>query len=176
MVLPNCISAYHPVMGVRGAIAFLVLAADTAAMAAPCTPPPPVAAFLKAHSGWRILTLADLNRDQQMQWNEAHKAFCPGMAEVVVDSSAQKSWALALLDGSQEQLVLLHDGKPITLEAPSQSTGVVVWRAPPGKFDDPATGRKVTIAHDSIMYELFESATEQFYLSNGKVRRLQAGD
>lgn len=148
------------------------------ALAAPCTPPPPVAAWLKAHPGWAILTLADLNKDQQMQWNEAHKAFCPGLAAVVLDADGQTSWALALLDskGSQEQLVLLRGGKPITLEAPSQSTGVVVWRAPPGKYDDPASGRKIAIAHDSIMYELFESATEQFYLSNGKVRRLQGGD
>ena len=150
----------------------------TGPLAAPCTPPLPVAAYLKAHPGWRVLTLADLNKDQQMQWNEAHKAFCPGLAEVVVDAGGQKSWALALLDtkGSQEQLVLLHGDKPITLEAPSHSTGVVVWRAAPGKYDDPATGRKIAIAQDSIMYELFESAAEQFYLSNGKVRRLQAGD
>jgi hypothetical protein len=150
----------------------------TGALAAPCTPPPSVAAYLKTHPGWRILTLADLNNDQQMQWNDAHKAFCPGIAEVMLDAGGQKSWALALLDpnGSQEQLVLLHGAKPITLEVPSQSTGVVVWRAAPGKYDDPATGRKITIAHDSIMYELFESAAEQFYLSNGKVRRLQAGD
>ena len=152
--------------------------ADSGALAAPCTPPPPVAAWLEAHPGWRLLTLADLNKDQQMQWDDAHKAFCPGIAEVVVDAGGQKSWALALLDtkGSQEQLVLLHGDKPITLEAPSHSTGVVVWRAAPGKYDDPATGRKITIAYDSIMYELFESAAEQYYLSNGKVRRLQAGD
>jgi hypothetical protein len=167
-------------MGFRGATALLVLlfAAGTDAMAASCTPTPPVAAYLKAHPGWRILTLADLNRDQQMQWNDAHKEFCPGIAEVAVDAGGQKSWALALLntDGSQEQLVLLRGAGPTTLEAPSQSTGVVVWRAAPGTYDDPATGRKITIAHDSIMYELFESAAEQFYLLNGKVRRLQAGD
>jgi hypothetical protein len=156
----------------------IAVLAGTGAPAAPCTPPPSVTAYLKAHPGWRILTLADLNRDQQVQWNEAHKAVCPGLAEVVLDAGGQKSWALALLDtsGSQEQLVLLHGDKPITLEAPSRSTGVVVWRAAPGKYDDPATGGKIAIAQDSVMYELFESAAEQFYLSNGKVRRLQAGD
>jgi len=113
-----------------------------------------------------------------MQWNEAHKAYCPGMAEVTIDGGVEKSWALALLgtNGSQEQLVLLHGRKTLTLEQPSQSTGVVVWRAPPGQYDDPATGRKIAIAHDSIMYELFESATEQFYLVNGKVRRIEGGD
>jgi len=158
-------------------IAALLVFAATPAFAQ-CEAPAPVAAYLKAHPGWRILTLADLNKDQQMQWNEAHKAFCPGMAEVVVDATGAKSYALALLDkaGKQEQLVLLHGSKPILLEEPSPSTGVVVWRAPPGKYDDPSTGKKIAIATDSIMYELFESAAEQFYLVKGKVRRLQAGD
>jgi hypothetical protein len=159
------------------AIAALLAFAATPAFAQ-CEAPAPVATYLKAHPGWRILTLADLSKDQQMQWNDAHKAFCPGLAEVVVDASGQKSYALALLDkaGKQEQLVLLHGSKPLVLEAPSPSTGVVVWRAAPGKFDDPATGKKIAIATDSIMYELFESAAEQFYLVNGKVKRLQAGD
>ena len=158
------------------AAALLLFAAAPAF--AQCEAPAPVAAYLKAHPGWRILTLADLNKDQQMQWNEAHKAFCPGMAEVVVDAAGQKSYALALLDkaGKQEQLVLLRDGKPLVLEEPSPSTGLVVWRAAPGKYDDPATGRKIAIATDSIMYELFESGAEQFYLVKGKVKRLQAGD
>jgi hypothetical protein len=157
--------------------AALLLFAATPAFAQ-CEAPAPVAAYLKAHPGWRILTLADLNNDQKMQWNEAHKPFCPGMAEVVVDAPGHKSYALALLDkaGTQEQLVLLRDGKPLVLEEPSPSTGLVVWRAAPGKYDDPATGRKVSIATDSIMYELFESGAEQFYLVKGKVRRLQAGD
>src|SRR5690348_1579607 len=157
--------------------AALLLFAATPAFAQ-CEAPAQVAAYLKAHPGWRILTLADLNNDQKMQWNEAHKAFCPGMAEVVVDAPGHKSYALALLDkaGTQEQLVLLRDGKPLVLEEPSPSTGLVVWRAAPGKYDDPATGRKVSIATDSIMYELFESGAEQFYLVKGKVKRLQAGD
>jgi len=167
----------HEIARRLGLIVFFAVACSSA-HAAPCTPPAPVAAYLKAHPGWRILTLADLNHDQQTQWNDARKAFCPGMAEVAVDAGAEKSWALALLDtnGSQEQLVLLHGGKPVTLEPPSQSTGVVVWRTPPGQYEDPATGKKIAIAHDSIMYELFESATEQFYLVNGNVRRIEAGD
>ena len=159
------------------ALAALLLFAATPAFAQ-CEAPPPVAAYLKAHPGWRVLTLADLTKDQQAQWNDAHKAFCPGVAEVAVDPGSQKSYAIALLnkDGSQEEILLLHGGSAIVLEPASQSTGMVVWRAAPGKYDDPATGRKTAIATDSVMVELFESAAEQFYLAKGRLKRLQAGD
>ena len=38
------------------------------------------------------------------------------------------------------------------------------------------TGRDILIAHDSIIWEKMESASQQFYFVNGKFRKLQTGD
>src|SRR5215469_12528165 len=170
-------------MGLLLRFALAAMATTCSASAAPCEkPPPPVADYLTAHPGWVLVTRADLSADHQPMWDKAHKGLCPGVAEVVLDGTKEKSYALALLkhgkDGTQEQLVLLKGAaaRPMVLEAPSPSGSIVVWRAPPGKYPNPETGKDVAIARDSIMYEMYESAAEQFYFVNGKLRKLQAGD
>jgi hypothetical protein len=170
-------------MKILHTVVVVTLVGWTGAASAACEKPPlPVADYLKAHPGWVLLTRADLSADHQPMWDKDHKGLCPGMAEVVLDATKEKSYALALVrhgkDGTQEQLVLLNGAaaRPIALEAPSPSGSVVVWRAPPGKFPNPETGRDVAIANDSIMYEMYEAAAEQFYFVNGKLRKLQAGD
>lgn len=162
---------YHRAMTHR--IVFPILTTfflATAAQAAPdCAPPPAVAAYLKAHPGWTPLTLADLNADQQALWNEAHKDACPGWTAVVLDRSKETSYALALLsaDRKLEQWVLLKGAaaKPSVIEPPSQSTGIVVWRKP-----------KAASGFDGFVYELFESASQEFYFVKGKIRKVQGGD
>jgi hypothetical protein len=159
--------------------AVLAVVAGTGAASAQCErPPAQVAGYLKAHPGWRLLVLGDLTKDQQMQWSEGHKGLCPGLAEVVLDATGEKSYALALLDkaGKQEQTLILRGAaaKPLIIYPVSSATGIVVYRMPPGQYDDGE--RKVAIAHDSVMYEAFESAAQQFYFVAGKLHKLQAGD
>jgi hypothetical protein len=170
-------------MGLLLRFALAAMATTGAASAAPCEKPPqPVADYLETQPGWVLLTRADLSADHRPMWDKDHKGLCPGLAAVVLDAGKQTSYALALLKhdkgGTLEQLVLLKAGaaKPMVLEAPSPSASAVVWRAPPGKYSDPETGKDVAIATDSIMYEMYESAAEQFYFVNRKLHKLQAGD
>jgi hypothetical protein len=160
------------------AVALAGLAGTSVASAQCEKPPRPVADYLAAHPGWRALTLADLTRDQQMQWNEGHKALCPGFAEVALDATGEKSYALALVNKSvtQEETLILRGAaaRPLTIYPASPATGIVVYRMPPGQYDD--GDRKIAIAHDSVMYEAFESAAQQFYFVDGKLHKLQAGD
>jgi hypothetical protein len=165
----------------KHAVLVVALACWAGAASAQCEKPPQaVIDYLKTHPGWVLLTRADLSADHRPMWDKDHKGLCPGMAEVALDATKEKSYALALLkhskDGPLEQLVLLKGGKPMVLEAPSQSGSIVVWRAPPGKYPNPETGKDVAIANDSIMYEMYEAAAEQFYFVNGKLRKLQPGD
>lgn len=166
--------------GIMAGVAALALWASPAL--AQCEAPAPVADYLKAHPGWSILTPAKLSADNAKQWNETHKGLCPGLAPVVVDSGGKTSYALALLshDGRRERIVLLKAGpkgfKEVELEPESGSTGIVVYRVPPGRAEDPQTGKPIVLAHDSIMCELFESAAQQFYFAGGKLRMLQNGD
>ncbi|HUO90252.1 MAG TPA: hypothetical protein VMU08_13840 [Rhizomicrobium sp.] len=161
----------------RVAVVAVACLAGMSVASAQCEKPPkPVADYLKAHPGWRILTVGDLSKDQQMEWNESHKAFCPGLAEAVLDATGEKSYALALVDkpARQEEALILHGATPVMIYPASPSVGIVTYRMPPGQYDE--GGRKIAIAHDSVMYEFFESAAQQFYFVNGKLRKLQAGD
>ncbi len=149
---------------------------------AQCEAPAPVADYLKAHPGWSILTAARLTAGNAKQWDESHKGLCPGLAPVVVDGGGKTSYALALLstDGRRERIVLLKAGakgfKEVELSPESPSIDIVVYRVPPGRAEDPETGKPIAIAHDSIMCELFEAAAQQFYFAGGKLRVLQQGD
>jgi hypothetical protein len=152
------------------------------AEAAPCSRPLPVTNYLKAHPRWTVLDITDLAADDRTLWNENHKGFCPGMARVVLDDSGEPSYALALLDKrmKQEELVVLmaERGKfrEVILERPFPGDRLVVWRSPPGEWQDPYGGRRAHIIHDSFTWEEMEAAAQQIYFSGGKFRRIQIGD
>ena len=166
-------------------VSALVTLMAVGASAAPCTPPPPVADYLKTHPQWRLLDIKDLVSDDRMIWHDNHKGLCPGMAKVVLDSSGLPSYALALIRPDKgktfEQVVVLQAGanafKTVVLEPPFEGTGIVIWRAPPGKTQDMyGDGRTITVRHDSIIWEKMESASQQFYLVRGKFRKAQTSD
>jgi hypothetical protein len=160
------------------------------ANASPCTPPKPVDNYLKAHPRWTMLSVSDIGADQRSLllaadersvWSESHKGLCPGLAQVELDGSGKTSYALALIDREKdmEQLVVLmptgNAYRDTVLEKPFEGIGVVVWSVPPGDTSD-STGRQLHIAHDSIMWERLESASQQIYFSDGQFHRIQLGD
>jgi len=104
------------------------------------------------------------------------------MARVALDGYGATSYALALLDKRKglEQFVVLKAGRggfrEIVLQKPFAGIGTVVWRAPPGKSADMYSPGEVRIAHDSIIWERMESASQQFYYANGRFHKLQTSD
>jgi hypothetical protein len=180
-------SLHEGAMSVRLILpALLLLLPVGAAATAPCAPPSPVAAYLKAHPGWRILDMPDLVSDDQQLWRENHKGLCPGLARVVVEDGGGVSFALALIRprGGKifEQVVVLRalpggTFQPVMLVAPDEGAGIVVWRTPPDKFTDwYGTGQAVVLRHDGIVWEKMEAAAQVFYFVRGKVRMIQTSD
>ena len=155
-----------------------------AAGRATCHAPEAVAAYVRAHPAWRLLSTGDLVSDDQALWKRAHKHECPGVAAVVLDGSGRTSYALALVGGAAgkplEQLVVLKNDpegfREYILQPPRKGAGIVVWRAKRGTSSDMYTGRALYIAYDSIIWEKMESASQQFYFLHGKFHRLQASD
>ncbi len=167
-----------------------MIATATTSHAAPAqpgcdAPPPAVRAYLADHHGLSVVTLRDLNADDQKLWLDARHWACPGLAMVDLDGSGKLSFAMALLQrragGQFEQLVVLHAvgrGTKAEVLEPWFSAGnpVVVWRAPPGRAPTWDGGRGVTVSHDSIVFEAFESASTSYYWAGGRFRHITTGD
>lgn len=154
--------------------------------------PPDVRSYLEAHSDWTLVTVERLTSDHQALWERYHHALCPGFASVDLDGNGKSAHALALLKRSNdvafEKLVLIQRTRDHvqvqTLSGPDQvswppsliARPFVVWRVGPGKSHDSTTGRNVVIKRDSIVYELMESSSVQYYESDGKIHSLTAAN
>jgi hypothetical protein len=169
-------------MIVRDALLSVIALLTATNASAACTPSQPVAAFLAKHPSWAIRDMSDLGADDRALWDQYHKGKCPGMAFVDLEGSGQISYALELINRPEdkEQLIVLKSvgGKlhETVLEPPFKSGGLVVWRAPPGKSGDMYTGKRVYVAHDSIIWERMEASSQQIYLDHGRFKRLQTSD
>jgi hypothetical protein len=171
----------------RKFLSMLILAGVVAApslAADPCGRLPDVARqYLKAHPGWRVLTLADLYQDDKALWSEYHQGSCPGMAELDFDGSGKKHVALALMRGSGEKAVeriILVRPKSGGLDERTLISDFdaynVIWRLGPGVAQEWDSDKKVSIRHDSLVVEHLESATQQWYWKNGKFHYVQTSD
>jgi hypothetical protein len=146
--------------------------------------------YLKAHPGWRVLEIKDIDDpDDQKAWMKKRPGLCPGLATVDVDGSHRMSHALALLGTvggkAQEQVVLLwHEGKPQPAQTlvdpfsvgPHVGPHMVIWRLAPGVYEEWDTHKKTRIAHDSVGFEAFEASVRLFYFSKGKFHTLITSD
>lgn len=162
-------------------LALLLLSSCGQAVAQCSEKPSAVDTYLRAHPGWLIVAVSDLPDDDKALWNSYHSGLCPGMAAVASDGADRDSYALALLRRSNgklvEQLVLLNGSVEQLLVKPGEVVSpFVVYRIGPGNYVDHATGKKVSIAHDSIVYEKMESTSTQFYFVNGKLHSLLASE
>jgi hypothetical protein len=151
------------------------------AWAAQCPAPKPVKNYLKSHSGWSLVDVADLGAADRILWRKLHRGACPGVAAAELGTKGEKSYAMAVLskgrNGRMERLVLLEaDGKnlmPKTL-VPAFAVGdpIVVWRAKPRTIREFGSRRRVAVPHDSIVFEKLGMSSKVFYFEGGQVRTL----
>jgi hypothetical protein len=144
-----------------------------------CDPLPlAVKQYEQAHSGWSIVTLQDLAKEDQELWKQHKNNQCPGLTRVNLEGSMRVSFALALLSHAKpsrlETLVVL---RPVddhfvatTLATEEISNPKVVWRGAPGRDRDRTTGMPIFIPHECIVFEDMESTSTVYYLFHGKFR------
>ena len=77
-----------------------------------------------------------------------------------------------------ERLVLVEGaGQAKDLAGPEQMDfPSVLYRAPPGRAYDFHSKRYVPIAHDSTVYERWNSITKTFYLTGKNIQMVQSSD
>ncbi len=156
----------------------LGLAVAAPATHAACDPlPAPVAGYVRAHAGWKVVRFTDLVRDDQALWAQYHKTVCPGWAKVRLDPRQPAFYAVALIRPKQEKLVLIDaDGRHARDLVPADRlyNPRVVWTVPPGRYRDENTEKDVTVGEESVVFEAMEAAATQFYMKDGKIRSLLA--
>lgn len=166
-------------------IALLIHSPNATAGTSCANLPAAVNDYLHRHPEWAIVTADNLIDDDKKLWSHFHGRLCPGMAIADLDGSGRKFYALALRRRSNgtawEELVLIGpNGKQWTektLADPDKGDSVlVVWRAPRGKYYSYETNRHFWVRHDSIIYELMESSSIQYYFERGKLRSVQASN
>ena len=169
---------------------FLTLLSASPAIAQCENVPADAQNYLKAHPGWKVLEVKDIDDpDDQKAWMKKRPGLCPGLATVDVDGGNRPSHAMALL-GNQagkavEKVVLLwHDGKPQSVQTLVEPFPVgnrigphmVIWRLEPGVYEKWDTHKKTRIAHDLVGFEAFEASVTLYYFSKGKFHTLTTSD
>jgi len=123
------------------------------------TLPGPVLEILGKENGWSVVTLGDLDQEEQAFWREKHPRACPGHAAVMLDEGGE-SYALSLRRGGGDKVfrqVLVARATPQgyavqTVIAPIESEIVyVVMGLKPGKYLEHDSFEQVEIKTDSIL-------------------------
>ena len=137
---------------------------------------------------WRIKNVSDLVADDQTLWAKAHPKDCPGVAIGRFEESDRVAYAVVVPKAK------IRDGYKVIIlkESPSggdyvarvldksngeySGSGLVISKAPPGKYPDFYGTAEAQVKLDAIFVEWIEKAAVLYYWANGTYRRIQATD
>jgi hypothetical protein len=107
--------------------------------------------------GWRVLHIADLTPEDQNLWTYARGRVCPGATQGQFFEPNSISYAIALVRGRQQAVVVARESSSKwllqTIVFPSTDHFHVIWTAKPGTYIDKRSGRKIQALSDSIGFE-----------------------
>ena len=136
---------------------------------------------------WRPKTLSDLEGDDRQLWQESHKKECPGIAVGHFENSEQISYALLLVPRSTAKsgykFVVTTSAPENTYHSESldhndaaDASGMVISKAPPGKYSDFEQTKTVQLKLDSISLDWLEKSSVLYYWSEGHFLSIDTSD
>ncbi|HET7876901.1 MAG TPA: hypothetical protein VFN71_15365 [Methylomirabilota bacterium] len=136
--------------------------------------------------GWRLVTVNDLHRDDQVIWLTDRGQECPGIAIGRFQSARRVSYGLLLIRADRERLlerlVVVQSagskGYHVTeLVGPTETARPsVIFRAPPGVITSWDQSERVRIQNDAIVHAVLEARVEAFYWHAGIWRSIRTSD
>ena len=117
----------------------------------------------RKYPGTRLITLEDLQDDDRGFFQKDHGTRCPGLVRVNFYGDGKPTWALVLTTGKSSrqnaQLVVAHKvAKGWETRSLEATTGApVVWRQPPGIYDDVYGEKKIRAKYPVIVFCGYES-------------------
>lgn len=139
------------------------------------------------YADWRPKDVSDLGADDKELWLKAHPKDCPGIAIGQFEKAGRLSYAVLLVPKSK-----LKQGYKILVLTPTanayaarlldhadsgySSSGLVLFKLPPGTYADFEQTASVRVKHDAINVEWIEKASVLYYWANGKFLTIQPSD
>ena len=134
--------------------------------------------------GWRIATLENLESYDRDLWIKSKPGKCPGITAGHFFNAHMKSFAVLLVPedahGKGYKVIAFKpiDGKgnvkPVAVEesGTENASDVVIYRLPPGVFEDPDRTRRVRVQLDALQVEKMEVSTKLYFWQAGRFERL----
>lgn len=121
-------------------------------------PQPLVTAIERQWHSWKVLHIADLTAEDQNLWTYSRGRVCPGAARGHFLEAQTISYAVALVRGRQQAVIVAREHQSnwllSTVLAPTMKHRFrVLWRAKPGSYIDKLTARKSETTLDPIGFE-----------------------
>jgi hypothetical protein len=112
----------------------------------------------------KVVDLGDLSDDDRGFFQKDHGNDCPGLVKVDFYGDGKPTWAVVLLTGDEQKqkadLVVAHEvskGWETKLLDTAGGPTPVVWRQPPGKYEDVYGEKTIRAMHPAIVFAHYES-------------------
>jgi len=136
---------------------------------------------------WRPKALSDLEGYDRQLWQEAHRKEYPGIAVGHFENAEQLSYALLLVPRSTAKsgykFVVISSAPENTYHSEildhnnaEDASGMVISKAPPGKYSDFEQTKTVQLKLDSITLDWLEKSSVLYYWSEGHFLSIDTSD
>jgi hypothetical protein len=168
-------------------VSLYVTAASQSVFAAPprdsCNFPPGLHDELsKKYADMHIISSVDLDEHDRKLFQKGHGTRCPGLVRINFYGDGKPTWAAVLIAGENPkrkvELVVVRqvaDGWEIRSLETTDGTPVV-WREPPGKYQDLYGKKTIQAANPVIMFVGYESWAVVFAWTGKEVEKVQISD
>jgi hypothetical protein len=140
-------------------------------------------------SGWRPKLVSDMDTDDQQLWLTAtHGKECPGIVAGHFETADELSYAVLLVPKSNSsegyKFGVLSKGaadkdyawKLIDHAETQADPGLVISKAPSGKYSDWEGNKSVRLKLDGIQLEWMEKGAVLYFWSEGQYHRIRVSD
>jgi hypothetical protein len=164
------------------AVLFFVPLAMFAQQKDECQLAPELRAILdRQWHAWRVLHIADLTPEDQNLWTYARGRVCPGATAGHFLGAQSPSYAIAVIRGHQEAVVVAsqsgtHWNFAVAMPPTRVNRFRVIWLAKPGVYTDKLTGRRTLAATDPIGFEAIGDAVTMFIRQKNKFVPVRTGE
>ncbi len=138
--------------------------------------------LIKKYPDARPVSLADLDEHNRKLFQRGHGNRCPGLVRVNFYGDGKPTWAAVLISGENpkrkaELVVARQSGRGWEIRVLDTTDGTpVIWREPPGKYEDLYGKKTIQAPNPVIMFVGLESWAVVFAWTGKEVDKAQISD
>jgi hypothetical protein len=133
--------------------------------------PPELAKLLQAeYTGWQIVNLQSMGKENRDAWNQNHQNECPGIAIGGFRGDQDSVYAILLRkEGVQKHLLLIsdHGRRGYEFRVLDREAGDVISRQPPGTYESSDQALKMITKTDSLLSEYMWRGGDRLFFWQG---------